>query len=227
MQKIGRLIRPYENKITGYKKENACFFDHVNLVLEHQDMEYPGIPLHYVPKITWNFDGTEKRKRKKEDTNIRLCPYLADFEYCNKPSCRGCSLNPDARIIDVKRPMVVIPADLKEIEKPIPLKERPPEERREIQDEIAIAALDYKNNANPDAIGKLIKIQEKCGYNILWIYWKLTEKSRHTINYPVLHDIAKQKGYKPQWVHFITKKIRLQKQTKKEYGEVVNAEQWQ
>ncbi len=214
MQKIGRILRPYENKETGYKKEEALFFDHVNLVLEHQDLNYPGVPLHYVPEITWNFHGNEKRKRKKDDTNIRLCP-LIDFMYCDKPSCRGCPHNPDQQIPDQKKPMIVIPIDLEEIKKSIPLKERPIEERREIQDMIGAAVMDWGNNMDPGAIGELMKIQQELGYNILWIYWKLTEDGQHTINYPVLHEIARQKGYKPQWVHFITKKVRLQKQTKK------------
>lgn len=222
MQMIGRILRPYNNEITGYKKEDALFFDHVNLILEHQDENYPGVPLHYVPEITWNFHGTEKRKRKKDDKNIRLCPLL-DFMYCDKPSCRGCQHNPDEQIPDQRKPMVIVPAELKELEKPIALKDRPEHEQREIQDKIALATIDYQNNMNPGAVGELIKIQEMLGYNILWIYNKLTNFDRYTINYPLLHEIARQKGYKSGWVYFITKKIKLQKQTKKEYQEVMNA----
>jgi superfamily II DNA or RNA helicase len=216
MQIIGRILRPFENKETGYKKEEALFFDHVNLVLEHQDESYPGVPLHYVPDITWNFHGNEKRKRKKDDKNIKLCP-LMDFLYCDKPSCRGCPHNPDNQIPDQRKPMIVVPTELEEIKKPIPLNERPIEERRELQDRINAAAMDYKNNMNPGAIGELIKIQEELGYSPLWIYWKLTPDDQYTINYPVLHEIARQKGYKPGWVHFIKKKIDFQKKTKKEY----------
>lgn len=220
MQIIGRILRPYENKETGYKKEQALFFDHVNLVLEHQDSCYPKIPLHYIPKITWNFHGTEKRKRNKKEKNIRLCPLL-DFMYCDKPSCAGCPHNPDQKVTDQRRPMVIIPTELEEIKKPMPLKDRPFSERREIQDRIGSAIADYKLNANNQAITELIKIQEELGYNILWIYWRLTDDNRYTINYPVLHEIAKQKGYKTGWVHFIVKKIKNQKQIKKEYQEVM------
>jgi superfamily II DNA or RNA helicase len=215
MQIIGRILRPFEGK------EYAMFFDHVNLILEHQDDDYPGMPLHYVPEITWNFHGTEKRKRKKKELNVRLCPYM-DFLYCNKPSCVGCPHNPDQKKIDARQPMVIIPADLKEIEKPKSLAERPIAERREIQDRIGAAVMDYKTTENPGAIGELIKIQEMLGYNILWIYWQVTPEDRLTINYPVLHEIARQKKYKSGWVHFITKKVRFQKQTKKDYQEVIN-----
>jgi superfamily II DNA or RNA helicase len=82
-QMIGRILRPFEDPITGYKKEEALFFDHVNLVLEHQEDKFPGVPPHYVHHIEWNFTGTEKRKRKKKDANMRLCPFL-DYMYCEK-----------------------------------------------------------------------------------------------------------------------------------------------
>jgi superfamily II DNA or RNA helicase len=218
MQIIGRILRPYENPKTGYKKTEAYFFDHVNLILEHQDPEYPGKPLHFIPKITWNFDGTEKRKRKKDENNIRLCP-LNDYLYCDKPSCHGCALNPDNQSPDPRKPMVVIPTDLTEILKPIPLGERPLTERREIQDRIGAAVMDYKNTMNPGAVGELLRIQESLGYNILWVYWKLTEQERLTINFPVLHEICRIKGYKSGWVYFITKKVRFQIQTNQDYRE--------
>lgn len=220
MQIIGRILRPYENPITGYKKENALFFDHVNLILEHQDQDYPGIPLHYIPHITWNFDGTEKRKRKKDENNIRLCP-LNDFLYCNKPSCHGCEFNPDIQAPDPRKPMIIIPAELQELKKPIPLNERPPAERREIQDKIGSLIMEYKQTMNPGIIGEMIKLQESLGYNLLWIYYKLTDENRLTINFPLLHELARQKNFKPGWVHFVTKKIRFQKQVKNEYQEVM------
>lgn len=221
-QMIGRILRPwieYHMKYEDgkyvfdldnikYKKEEALFFDHVNLVLEHQEPDYPGVPPHYVPYINWNLKGTEKRKIKKSESNIKLCPYL-DFMYCEKPHCQSCVHNPDKSKPDCRRDMVVIPADLIEKSKPIPIKDRPFEEQREIQDKIGSAVIDYKNTENPNAIGQLLKIAKDIGVSPkkipFWVYWKLTPGNRYTRNIPVLHEIARQLNYEPGWVHFALK----------------------
>ncbi len=203
---IGRILRSYTNPETGYKKVEALFFDHVNLVLEHQEPDYPGVPPHYVPYINWNFKGREKRKIKKSESNIKLCPYL-DFMYCEKPHCQSCFHNPDKSKSDCRRDMIIVPAELIEKSKPIPIKDRPFEEQREIQDKIGSAVVDYKNTEYPNAITILLDLAEKLGYSPMWVYWKLTPDNRYTRNIPVLHEIARQKGYKPGWVHFALQKI--------------------
>jgi len=209
-QKIGRILRPFTDPVTGYKKEDALFFDHVNLVLEHQEPEYPGIPPHYVPHVKWNFEGVTKRKKKKQDVNIRLCPYL-DFMYCQKPTCKGCEHNPNKENPDARRDMIIVPAELQEKEKPIPMAERPESEKREFQDRIGSAVIDYRNDLKSKAVSELLRIAEECGYPVLWVYYRLTEDSRHTINIPLLHEIARQKGYNSGWVYHKKKTIKLQK----------------
>jgi len=189
---------------------DSLFFDHVNLVLEHQEPNYPGVPPHYVPEINWNFSGTEKRKRNKKDINIKLCPHL-DFMYCDKPHCQSCQHNPDKSVKDARQSMIVIPANLVETQKPISLDARPPEERREIQDKIGDAIIDYKTTMNPGAIGELLRLAEMLGYSPMWVYWRLTSDSRHTKNIPVLHEIARQKKYKPGWVYITLQKLKYQK----------------
>ena len=212
MQMIGRILRPFEDKQTGYKKESALFFDHVNLVLEHQDPDYPGIPLHYVPKITWNFDGKEKRKKDKAQKNIVLCPHL-DFMYCQKPNCATCEHNPDHTIKDARKPMIIIPTELEEIKKPVSLFERPWEERKEYQDRIGAAVLEFKKSETilPGPVGELLKIAEELGYRELWVYHQLTEDSRITINIPLLSEIGRQRGFKPGWTYFMTQKLKQRK----------------
>lgn len=260
-QMIGRILRPftlyecpacgarYENRVCPkhgtenravYRKEHALFFDHVNLVLEHQEPDYPGIPPHYVPHIDWNFHGVEKRNKFKcpqcvylkgrrcsktgealaeyktrcqnfaRASNVVLCPHL-DFLYCPDPHCRTCPHNPDRTVIDARQPMVVVPTDLTEITCPIPMAERPPEERRELQDRIGAAVLEFKAGDGeilPGPVGELLKIAESLGYAVLWVYYRLTDDNRKTVNVPLLAEIARQKKYHPWWVKHAVKKVK-------------------
>lgn len=241
MQSIGRIIRPWVDEVTGYKKVEALFFDHVNNILEHQDDNYPGIPLHYVPNIHWNFEGREKRgkykclkcnnfdrenfycKHFKESlkvselktrckffvgiNNIRLCPHL-DFMYCDKPACSGCSHNPDKSVTDARKDMVIIPADLEELKKPIPLADMDIEDRRTVEDKIGNAILEYKTNPGPNPVKILLEIADSCGYSVYWVYWRLTPDNQHTVNVPVLAEICRQRGYKPGWIHIASQKVK-------------------
>lgn len=239
-QKIGRILRPYEesicpsckteyqnviicpsckinNNIT-YRKEEALFFDHVNLVLEHQEDSHPGVPPHYVPHIEWNFTGTEKRKRKKKDINIRLCPHM-DYMYCQKKDCTNCKHNPDAGISDARKPMIVIPTELVE-KKQLKYGERPIEERREFQDRINNAIMEF--NQAPEGeilsgpVAELLKIAAEFGYGVLWVYWRLTTEKRKSVNVPLLYEIGRQCGYKSGWAYHKKKEIRFKLEKKQD-----------
>jgi superfamily II DNA or RNA helicase len=209
MQLIGRLLRPSEGK------EFAIFMDHCNMVLEHQDPAYPGVPLHYVPEISWNFDGREKRTRDKSAKNVVLCPHL-DFMYCPAPHCSTCAYNPDKSVTDARRPMVIVPAQLQEL-KPVPLSERPVAERREIEDRIGAAVLEYKRDMGPGPVGELLKIAHELGYNPMWVYHRLTDENRHTVNFPLLHEICRLKGWKPGKAFFMARELRAHKSSREEY----------
>ena len=87
-QKVGRILRTFPGK------QEALFFDHANLVEEHQSLDNPGTPLFYLEDLEWNFHGTERRKRAKNtEVPLRLCPYKG-YEYCRDPRCgkSGCVL---------------------------------------------------------------------------------------------------------------------------------------
>lgn len=213
MQAIGRILRPFTDPVTGRPKTEALFFDHVNNILEHQDDRYPGVPLHYVPDIAWNFDGRERRKRTKSTRNVVLCPHL-DFMYCTGGNCRTCPHNPDKTVADARRPMVVIPAELVEAPKIVPLHDRPIAERREVEDRIGAAVA-------AGAIAELLKIADELGYRELWVYHRLVETSRHSVNVTILHEIARIRGYKPGWAYFAAKKIKAGKSADREYREVM------
>lgn len=206
-QMIGRILRPFYDEKTGYRKKEALFFDHVNLVLEHQEPDYPGIPPHYVPQIDWNFYGTERKKRDKKPKNIILCPYL-DFMYCDNPHCSTCPHNPDHTIKDVRQPMVVVPAELEEKSKPVPIADMETNERIDIQNRISSAILEYKRELSPGPVNELLQIAEQCGYSVMWVYWRLTDESRLTVNVPLLHEIQRQKGYKRGWAFFKGERIK-------------------
>lgn len=202
MQGIGRILRPYPNKIS------ALFFDHVNNILDHQDDNYPGVPLHYADHITWNFDGTEKRKKKKNN-NIKLCPYL-DYMYCNHVQCATCEHNPDKSVKDARKQMVIVPAELQELKKPVPLSDMSFNERRVLEDEISDEVLKYKADETvlPSVVNKLLTIADNCGYSVFWVYHQLIDDKRHTVHVPILSEICRIKGYKSGWIYFAKQKLK-------------------
>jgi hypothetical protein len=103
--------------------------------------------------------------------------------------------------------MVIVPAELEEKAKPIKLADRPPEEKREFQDRINAAAMEYRTDMSTGAVGEMLKIADECGYSVYWVYHQLTDDGRHTVNVPLLAEIARQKGWKPGWVYVARKKI--------------------
>lgn len=226
MQMIGRLTRPFVDKETGYKKESAIWMDHVNMIQQHGiEVETQNgieiIPPHYVDHIPWNFHGDTKRKRKKKPRDIKLCPHQ-EFFYCSNPKCSTCPHNPDKTVKDARKSTILVNTDLDEIKKPVALKDRPENEKREFQDRIGEQILIYKENKNMSAVAELLKIAEELGYGVLWVYWKLTSDERKTINIPLLHEIARIKKYKPGWAYFQMQKIKTHKAKKQEYRRVMN-----
>lgn len=205
MQMIGRTLRPFKDDKTGYVKQDALWFDHVNMLLEHG---IDGMPPHYMENIEWNFDGTEKRKKDKSLKNIKLCQYL-DFMYCNNVHCSTCVHNPDKSITDCRQPMIIIPAELEEVKKPVPLADREWDDRKEIEDRIHEVILEYKEDVNvlPSVIDKLVKIADDCGYSPFWIYHQLVT-DKHAVQIQILSAIAKAKNFKPGWIWFATQKIK-------------------
>ena len=200
-QTIGRCLRPYSGK------ENALFFDHVNNLFEHAEPEYPGIPPHYVPQINWNFDGTEKRKRVEKlenELSLRLCPEC--FLYFEGTTCSNCGAA--ARKREAK-PIEIIDGELKELQS-VKLRDRPPEEKRELIDRINNAVSKYKNSGtiHPGAVGDLLNTADELGNSAMWVYWKLTQESRKSINVSLLHEIARQKNYKAGWAWYQKNKIK-------------------
>ena len=204
-QMIGRGLRPSEGKT------ECIILDHVANLHEHG---------HPFQDYEWKFNGHEKRKRSKKGVlpdTLKLCDKC--FLYFIGDTCPHCGGKRDPKS---RKKYKEIDGRLIEIQGPVPLAERDPEEKREYQDRIITAINNYREKEttgeiDPGAIGELLKIADELGRSVMWIYWKLSESwtdkkgiehARRTVNTPLLHEIARQKQYKPGWVWMKTKEIR-------------------
>jgi DNA repair protein RadD len=223
MQMIGRTLRPFKDEKTGYVKEDALWFDHVNMLLEHG---INGVPPHYVEHIDWNFDGTEKRKKSKSDKNVKLCQFL-DFMYCTNVHCSTCEHNPDKSVTDARRQMIIVPAELEEVKKPVEYKDRPLEFKIETEDKITEKILEYKQLKFDSKDEKEIKIVENKLFDIVdelceiaetrilkavnrpfWVYYTLAGENKHAVQIHILAAIQRAKNFKPGWIYFAKEKIK-------------------
>lgn len=200
MQKIGRGLRPFPGK------EKLIYMDHVNQILEHG---VNGVPPHYLDHIDWNFHGTEKRKRDKTLKNVKLCPYL-DFLYCQNPTCSTCPHNPDKSVSDARKPMIIVPAELQEIKKPVAMSDMNYDDRRITEDKISEQVLKFKSAPDelPSVIDELVKIADDCGYSPFWIYHQLVTENKHAVQVHILAAIQRAKNFKPGWIYFAKEKIK-------------------
>ncbi len=216
MQMIGRELRTFEErychkcnkKYEGflhscgaegeliYKKEYAYFLDMVNNLYTHQEPHAPGVPLHYLDKIDWNFHGTEKRKRVKTDerlTTLRLCSNC--YMYFEGNICPNCGTACGTK---QREELKKVEAELTEIE-PIALSDRPPEEKKEYIDRIESAVSRYSSIQDCQAVTDMIRIADELGNQPMWIYHKLNGEGRKSVNVSLLEEISRQKNFKKGW----------------------------
>jgi superfamily II DNA or RNA helicase len=194
VQMIGRGLRPHPGK------RECVVLDHVGMLSEF------GHPLQ---PHQWQFHGREKRKREPvQDVRLRLCPET--FLYCERPSCVGCEHNTTQR---KTRAEAVVDCQLTEVASPVPLRDRPLEERQEFVDRMnaaiaaasqALAAGNVSLAAGP--IGDLLRLAKITGRKPQWVYHVLSE-GRVTVNVPLLSEIARQAGYKAGWVFYQRREI--------------------
>lgn len=244
-QMVGRILRPSEGKI------DAVFLDHVNNVYEHIEPNYPEVPPFFAPQINWNFHGTDKRKKilcfvckivktcKKNnsgkatkcsdyipeaDLSLKMCPEC--FMYYSSGVCKNCGCEAEKRR---QKELEEVEAELKEMT-PVKLAERPAEERREFVDAINNAAREFNEalkdgNILPGPVGELLRLAKMLNRKPMWVYYKLTDESRISVNVSLLHEIARQMDYKPAWVRFKREMLSKQRATYQRnqiYNEVLN-----
>jgi len=198
MQMIGRILRPSDGK------SSAMFFDHVGNLFEHQDPRFPGMPLHYIDHIEWNFEGRKKRERNKSDerlTTLKLCPNC--YMYFEGSICPTCGTSAARQRQELKQ----VESELKELN-PVPLAERPPEEKKEYTDRIESAITRCGITIDPGAVGDMLKISRELGYTPMWAYHKLNGENRISVNVSLLSEIARQQNYKPGWVWMQKEKLK-------------------
>jgi hypothetical protein len=197
MQMIGRILRPFQGK------ESAIIFDHVGNLLAHQEPEFPGVPLHYLDHINWNFTGNQKRERTKTDerlTTLRLCPNC--YMYFEGQTCPNCgTLN-----IKQREELKKVEAELIEIV-PVPIRERPPEEKKEIVERIARNREKCEIVIDGGALGDMLAMSKELGYPPMWVYHELN-KPRHSVNVSLLAEIARIQKYSPGWVWIQREKLK-------------------
>jgi len=201
-QMIGRGLR------VSPGKEKCTIFDHVNNSYEHLDLESNKTLIDAMSNFNWNFYGDQKKKKKDKVAHMmKQC--TGCWQYFDGVVCPNCGnkrkkMNPKAaKIIDGQ--LVMITTGL-------PLKDRPNEERRDIQQRIGDAKSTYNEFLSVGKIDikpveDLCKIAKDLDYSVMWVYHQLNELEK-TINIPLLSAIRKVKGYKPGWVYFKAKKMR-------------------
>lgn len=195
-QQIGRILRPQEGK-------TAIILDHVNNAMEHS--ETGNIPL--LEDYEWKFYGTEKRKRKKGESALKLKQCGKCWMYYQGDRCTHCGQARDTR---KQKKLVEVDGMLVE-QKTTPIKDRPFEERKEYHDRIAAAKEAYETDI-PQAVKDMCELADEAGHTIMWVYHTLNTL-QHAVNISLLTAIRVEKGYKQGWVWF--KRQELQKKNRR------------
>lgn len=194
-QMIGRGLRPYPGK-------QACIIlDHVSNLYCHG---------HPLDDYQWNFYGKKKKGRAigVSKATLKLCDKC--FLYYSGEICPNCGAGRDGKL---KKKVEEIDGRLIEITGPIQFKDRDPLERQDFIDRINRYIDEYQTAAEtgeilPGPVGEMLKIAADLGYSIMWVYHKLTGTDKKAVNIPLLHEIARNKGFKPGWVYFKRKELQ-------------------
>jgi superfamily II DNA/RNA helicase len=247
MQMGGRAIRTYHEAKTGYTKQFGIIFDMVNNIETHaQQVNVDGrpIPVWWQKEVHFNFYGKAKRKKgdlEEVDLQIFYCDRCKYNGYENPcPTC-GADLRPQKAKRIQKELERKEEIRLSEI-KPLPMKDMPFEARKETNDRVNAANQEWIkareageiHEGAKKAVEDLLDINAYCGYKgYLWVYYKGSGRpesgdGKCIVDSMLIHEIRRQKNFKPGWAFFQKKTIEdtwIKKQKEKEEKERLEAEQ--
>ncbi len=133
--------------------------------------------------------------------------------WCSEPSCVGCEHNTKQR---KNRAEHVVDCQLREEHAPVPLQDRPLQEKQIYQDRLnaaVVRARDALERNDMDAahgpIDELLTLARQIGRQPLWVYHRLCD-SEVSVNVPLLHEIARCENYSSWWTWHIQKQLQKQ-----------------
>jgi hypothetical protein len=111
--------------------------------------------------------------------------------------------------------MEEIDGRLVETKSPVDFKSMTTEDKRSQEDRInaLIEACQLKPDGegfyiiDDSAVSELLMIAESFGHDPMWVYHR-ANKNLHAVNTPLLHAIARVKGYAPGWAWHKKKELR-------------------
>lgn len=174
------------------EKKDCKILDFVNNVDKHG---------HPLSPYEWNFFGKEKRKKKDKSADVlKFCENC--YRYYEGTICDCGHVKKKQKQVG----LVEIDGRLVQMKGPIPLKDRPLEEKKEFNDKLAEAKTAYVESLGLEkldlsAVEEVVKLSESAGYAIMWVYHQLNNLET-MVNVSLLHAIRKIKGFKHGWVHF-------------------------
>lgn len=196
-QMIGRGLRNSPGKV------RCVVMDHVNNLKEHN---------HPFLNETWNFHGRSRRSREKNDNgaSLKLCPKC--FLHYEGAVCDNCGT---ARPPKPRPDLEEVDGQLVKIESPVDTSEQQAKQKREFREfkerieRLIVDATKAAAEGDIDdgAIGELLSIANELGYPTMWVYENLS-KGMVAVNIPLLHEIQRQKKYKPGWIEHKKREIR-------------------
>lgn len=239
LQKFGRVIRPIDGKFKFWfdfvnnadiHNINGLYYHEVDKIEWNFDGRKKKKPLcencklYFINKCnkiarseitgdiikdTRNMPVTRCKQFMPDDVHaIKKCPFcFVRIEnnkcpicgYENKRKGAASAIHIDAELVEHK-PLAVSVSEL------------PAEEKRLYHDRVNNLKSEYISG-NVKAVEDMITIAKARGHKDLWVYHQLNDSTKHAINAPLLHEMARIYGYSPKkvwfWKGLLEKKRKL------------------
>lgn len=121
------------------------------------------------------------------------------YEHYDGPVCPYCGMAKKRKAQRIEE----IDGDLVELA-PVPLKDLPPEEKRETQERINSAAALRETDVDK-CVRQLLKIADELGYKWMWVYARVVDPEKYMVDMTLLHKINAVLGNKSGYVYYMKK----------------------